>query len=253
MSLVISGPKASAFRAALQLLSENQLPEDWTPVASSSNAHVAHNEAMRAYFKEFLPRNKFESIKAWLRGSRCQRARLQSEQLAAAGFNTPACLCWGKLGNNREFLITEASTGTGVTEYLRKQLNTDKNPTGLKLKRHFLGELGATIGRLHNSGIVHGDLRTSNVLTRRDDSQFQFCFIDNERNSQHSIIPLKLVKKNLVQLNMLLPEDLTLSDRWRFFLRYCEAYPRFSKQHARQLATSSYQTAMGRLRKKGKL
>jgi len=253
MSLEIFGPQASTYKIAIQTLDQGQTPEGWSTVASSINAQVSYSASKAAYLKIFLARNKLESLKAILRGSRCYRARKNGEFLSSSGFNTPSCSCWGKLSNGREFMITQASAGTGVTQYLREQLNTDKSPQGLKHKRLFLCELGTVVGQLHLAGIVHGDLRTSNVLTEFDGERYTVYFIDNERNSHHRTIPLALIKKNLVQLNMLLPTELSKTDRWKFFLAYSAAYPRFTTAEIKQLATEIYLTAMNRLRKKGKL
>ncbi len=253
MPLEIFGPQASTYKITIEALNRGAPDEGWNTVASSVNAQVSYCPSMAAYLKVFLPRSNFESLKAMLRGSRCQRARKNGELLSSAGFNTPQCNCWGKLGNGREYMITGASAGTGVTQYIREQLNFDKSPKGLQHKRTFLLELGTVIGQLHLAGIVHGDLRTSNVLTSYDSEHHTFHFIDNERNSHHRTIPLKLIQKNLVQLNMLLPTEINRSDRWRFFTAYNAVYPRFTASETRHLANEVYLTAMGRLHKKGKL
>jgi len=253
MPFEIHGPQASIYKSAILQLRNGEITEGWKHTTSSINARVLYNSKLKIYYKEFLSRNAFEIVKAMVRGSRCYRARKQGELLTVAGFNTPTCVCWGKLASGSEFMITEASTATGVTQYIRQHLNLNKSPRGLATKRKLLRKLGQTIGKLHQYGIVHGDLRTSNILTNRCDEEFLFCLIDNERNSRHRIIPLKLVKKNLVQLNMLLPTDITRGDRWRFFSSYIGSYERFSERSAKQLAIEVYQIAMGRLSKKGKL
>lgn len=253
MPLEILGPQASTYKTAIQTLDQGSSVEGWTKVASSVNAQVYYCPSKAAYLKIFLDRNKLERLKAILRGSRCQRARKNGVLLGSAGFNTPQCNCWGKLANGQEFMITEASSGTGVTQYIRKHLNDNKSPEGLQNKRRFLTELGALIGQLHLAGIVHGDLRTSNVLAEFDGVHHCFHFIDNERNSQHRTIPLKLIKKNLIQLNMLLPTDISRGDRWRFCKAYSATYPRFTATEIRELAGEVYLAAMDRLRKKGKI
>jgi hypothetical protein len=94
---------------------------------------------------------------------------------------------------------------------------------------------------------VHGDLRTSNVLVADEEAGFKFFFIDNERNSLHRTIPIKLVKKNLVQLDMLRPGELSLSDRLRFMRHYLESYGRFQGSDARALIGAVHKRALERL------
>ena len=54
-----------------------------------------------------------------------------------------------------------------------------------------------------------------------------------------------------MQLNMLLPSDITRTDRWRFFLAWQQQMPGFSRVESRLLALESYRWAMRRLAAKG--
>ena len=110
-----------------------------------------------------------------------------------------------------------------------------------------------TIGRLHATGFIHGDLRTSNVLAHKGCDHFEFSFIDNERNTQHKPAPGKLLLKNLMQLNMHLPSELSRTDRMRFFESWHSQMRALSPLEAKLIAIKSYQWAMDRLRAKGKL
>jgi hypothetical protein len=51
-----------------------------------------------------------------------------------------------------------------------------------------------------------------------------FYFLDNERNGIFTKIPRRLIRKNLVQLNMIQSPHITRQDRLRFFQAYCETY-----------------------------
>jgi tRNA A-37 threonylcarbamoyl transferase component Bud32 len=232
------------------LLSQDQLPEGWSWVGSSATAKVAFHSENKLYYKEFLPRTPLERIKNLLRGSRATRARASDEALRGAGFNAPVNVAWDSLPRHREFLISRSVDGQGITVWLRETL---KNRTGatLGLRRQLLTELGLFIGRLHASGFIHGDLRTNNVLAVHKGQRFSFSLIDNERTRHYSPPPGKTLLRNLMQLNMLLPADLTNSDRWRFFLAWQTQNPQFSREEARLLARESYRWAMKRLRGKG--
>jgi hypothetical protein len=167
-----------------------------------------------------------------------------------AGFDVPVNLAWGPLSRRREYLISRGVGGQGITHWLRETL-ADRSGDSLALRRQLARELGVFIGRLHATGFIHGDLRTSNVLALLHEGGFAFALIDNERTVLMSPPAGKLLLKNLMQLNMLLPSDLTHTDRWRFFLSWRRQMRDLSNFEANILAKESYQWAFRRLHKKG--
>ena len=116
-----------------------------------------------------------------------------------------------------------------------------------------LRSLGSFIGRMHASGFIHGDLRTSNVLAHYRDAEFHFALIDNERNAHRNPAPGRAVMRNLMQLNMLPPTDLSNRDRMRFFCQWRREMADLSAAESKLLAVKSYEWAMRRLRAKGKV
>ena len=233
-------------------LADQRLPDGWQVVNSSAFASVAHNSALQIYYKEFLPRSPVETIKALIKGSRATRGRHNSEALLIAGFNAPKNLAWGKLPGAREYLFTRAVPGEGVSTWIKTILSRQSGNC-LQERWKFLRELGIFVGRLHATGFIHGDLRTSNVLAHRGIEHFEFSLIDNERNVQYRPAPGKLLLKNLMQLNMHTPDELSRADRWRFFRAWHSQMRYLSALEAKLIARESYQWAMKRLRAKGKV
>jgi hypothetical protein len=233
-------------------LANGELPSGWELVASSVFARVAWQPERGIFYKEFLPRGPLERLKAMLRGSRATRARENGDKLSAAGFSAPENLAWGPLPGGREYLFTRAVEGDGVTVWLRKHL-AGRSPGELLRRRRLLRDLGSFIGKLHNAGFIHGDLRPGNVLASEIEEQFRFSLIDNERNTRALPPAEKGLRKNLMQLNMLVPSDLTRSDRWRFFLAWREQMDTLADRQARALAITAYQWAMRRLSARGDL
>lgn len=233
-------------------LSQEQLPDDWERVASSVNARVAYSEQRQLYFKEFLPRSPVESLKAIVMGSRASRARKNSDALLHSGIDAPINVAWGKLPRGREYLFTRAVAGQGITTWLRKVLVVRQGPQ-LQQRRQLLHALGTFIGRVHATGFIHGDLRTSNVLANWQGEHFQFSLIDNERNQQVSPPPGKALLRNLMQLNMLIPSELSRTDRMRFFVEWRRQMRELAPLEAKLLAADAYHWAMRRLYDKGKL
>ena len=233
-------------------LAAQELPAGWRSDGSSVHARVMVNPERELYYKEFLPRGPLETLKALLRGSRATRARRHNDALLAAGFTAPANLAWGRLPGGREYLFSSAVPGRGVTWWLREEL-VERSGKALQLRRELLRALGEFIGRLHAAGFIHGDLRTSNVLASREAGLFHFALIDNERNQHKQPAPGRGMLRNLMQLNMLLPADLSNRDRMRFFRGWRSQMGELSRLEANLLAKEAYQWAMRRLSAKGKL
>lgn len=224
----IYGVQAQSLKEAAALLLEGRLPPGWNWVPCSKQAVVAcFTEGSQVYFKQFLPRNCFEGIKALLRGSRCQRARRQSELLLAKGFLSAETLCWGR-GRHYEFMMTAGIPGIGLETYLIEHGDLPPSKEAIRRKRQVLAEVGAIIGRLHKKGIVHGDLRPNNVLIEETKDGRRYFFIDNEGNRQWGKIPLRQVRRNLVHISLISPKLVSRTDYLRFFEAYEKEYPRFS-------------------------
>ena len=245
-------PASEDLSAVARDLSSGGQPAGWEIVNSSGYAHVAYNPKMNLYYKEFLSRSPLEHIKALVRGSRGTRARLNSDKLVAAGFPAPANVAWGSLPGSSEYLFTQAAEGKAVSIWLKNSVGRTTKDELLQ-KRQLLSQLGSFIGHLHARGFIHGDLRASNIMAQASGNQFGFTLIDNERTTSHRSAPGKLILKNIMQLNMLLPADITITDRWRFFNAWSNALESYNALEARVLGLEAYGWAMRRLAAKGKL
>lgn len=234
---------------ALQL-ADSRLPPGWDVVQSSAHANVACNAQQQLYYKEFLQRSPLEQLKARLRGSRATRARHNGDALLRAGIGAPVNVAWGKLPGGSEYLFSRAVAGEGITHWLRSTLTAGYGEQ-LQLRQRLLRDLGKFIGRVHATGFIHGDLRPGNVLAEWRGERFQFSLIDNERTFQFAPPPGRLLLKNLMQLNMLLPPDLSRTDRMRFFCAWREQMRELSAIEAKLLAVEAYRWAMRRLDAKG--
>ncbi len=150
-------------------------------------------------------------------------------------------------------MITEGIAGLGLAKYIYTHWQRPLPKAELRLKRSIIDALAREIGQLHKTGIVHGDLRLNNILLEISDGKPVFYLIDNERNRKYRKIPRRLVKKNLVQVNMVLPEVVTNTDRLRFFKAYNKVYARFTINRQKDLAKNVYKKTLQRLRGKSYL
>ncbi len=233
-------------------LAEDYLPDRWEPVSSSASSRVAVQRELGIFYKQFLTRSPAASLQALARGSRATRARMNSEALLLAGIDAPETILWGELPGGGEYLFTTAVPGKGINEWLR-DVFVPRTGEPLRQRRQLLHALGTFIGRVHATGIVHGDLQPCHVLAALQQEQFRFTLIDNERNVWKNPIPGRMLLRDLTQLNMLPPGVLSRTDRMRFFCAWRRQMRNLSPMEAKILAAEAYRRTLRRLRDKGQL
>jgi len=243
----IHGEQARHYEQQAKQLMGGELPAGWKWISSSLDTAVAVSFTKPiVYYKEFLPRDNFEKIKALLRGNRCERARKQAGILLAAGLPTPEILCWGR-GRENAFLITKDFAGIGFFQYVKTYFLPPLSLEQIREKHLLLAKAGALIGTMHSKGIVHGDLRQNNLLVKKEGENFHFSIIDNESNRKWPHIPLSQIVKNLVQFAIFSDNLLTRSDLMRLFYAYSTNYPRFSGRNKRKLLQTVYARSRARI------
>jgi serine/threonine protein kinase len=208
------------------------VPPDSSKIASSHAADCWIVPAGNiSVFVKFFHFRHFTDRFHIVRKTRARRAWEGSILLEKSGFHTPELIAQVDVIKNlqiqKNFLITEYITPSlRVTEHIKTLAKKEPSSEDLTRKRNFLTALGRLIGRLHNAGIYHGDLRSGNILMKHPDNAPLFYFIDNERNRYFSKgIPSRLREKNLTQINMIVTPQLTFSDRLRFFEAYIAENP----------------------------
>lgn len=147
-------------------------------------------------------------------------------------------------------MISEGVNALGLGDYIGKHWQRPLSRAEISTKRRFIRKFGKMIGELHKNGISHGDLRVNNILVQESTDDVIFYFVDNERNTLFRKIPRRLIKKNLVQINMMQSPHISRQDRLRFFQAYCEAYGGLSPAEKLALIQEVQQRTVERLVKK---
>jgi tRNA A-37 threonylcarbamoyl transferase component Bud32 len=147
-------------------------------------------------------------------------------------------------------MISEGVDALGLGDYIGKYWQRPLLGGEISAKRRFIKKFGKIIGELHKNGICHGDLRVNNILVKRSKDDVIFYFVDNERNTLFKKIPRRLIRKNLVQINMFQSPHITPQDRQRFFQAYCESYGGFNPLDKAVLIERVQQRTVERLAKK---
>ena len=199
------------------------------PSSESARVHkftVNFNGVERGvYFKQYLSKSVWKFVKRLVRASRAKRAFEATKMLAENGFDVPAIIAMGEcnsvFSDRLDFLATLEVEKTKPIYQTISESRQSLSQQQLRHRRGLIRAFGQTIGRMHASGIFHGDLRLGNVLARQEETGWRFFFLDNERTRKFSRLPCRLRVKNLVQVNMAPPGLFTNTDRMRFFKEYC--------------------------------
>jgi len=231
----------------------------FSPVNSASTSRVHRcrisfgGTCLDLYLKQHLHRNLRDYFKHLIRPSRAMREFKASQMLAENGFDTPAMIAVGRIGagllENRNFLITaRLDSARALYVWLQQRVPSDIRDT-LQMRRSLIRQLGETIGRMHASGICHGDLRPGNVFAEEESGRWRFFFLDNERTRKFLYLPRSLVVKNLVQIGMLPEYGVTRTDRLRFLKGYLAADRRFAARY-KSFAAEVFARTAARLKAK---
>jgi len=180
------------------------------------------------YLKKYLCRSTLDFVKHLFRPSRAKRAFNATLMLQKNGFDAPAVIglfehCTGPFCTNNLLLTEEVENSKSMPQLLTDICQSSGGDTFVR-KRALIEAFGRTIGQMHAKGIFHGDLRLGNVLVVREEQQWRFFFIDNERTKKFYHLPDRLRLKNLVQINMFRC-GITNTDRLRFFKTYLKDNP----------------------------
>ncbi len=193
----------------------------------------------KVYVKYELPRSFIDTCKYLWRRTRSRKAMAASLMLRRQGFNAPEPWVLLEKGfgpfRTKNGLATEAvENSLAMGRKIECEAAPD-TPSGLRLRRRMIREFARLVARLHNRGILHGDLGLSNVLVREAGEKMEIWLIDNERTRQYpKEPPSRLVIKNLIQINMF-RNTVSDAERMRFLVVYGQQR-NLAKEEIRRLA-----------------
>lgn len=195
-------------------------------VSASRTAIVSRGARPEAsgtyYFKRIRARSWLDTLKHFARPLPALRACRAARLLTNAGLATPEIMAVieYRVGGLplASGIITQAAENAEPLDRLLSEGHFDAYPR--EIRRRLLRKIGATVGQLHQAGLVHGDLRLGNVLCRMNAEYdtMELVFIDNERTRPCRRCHERA--RNLVQLNMLPPAVLPVRDRLRCWRAY---------------------------------
>jgi hypothetical protein len=161
-------------RAALDKIHEFFLRPGTASIRDSRSTHAAIVPwdigigPETAFLKEARSRGAIYSIRHAIGENRVMRGFRAGIYLHSSGFPTPepiaALVEKGLKGFVRAFYLAEAVTGAPT---LAKFMGPDFQEMERNSKNAFIEALGSTLGRMHELGIEHRDLKSQNLLVKR--------------------------------------------------------------------------------------
>lgn len=143
------------------------LPDDIVRRGAEAEIHKTVFMGRPAIQKKRVPKQyRIPQVDCAIRGARTREEAKLLSAARRAGIDVPA------------LLDVEIASGTITMEFVPgwrvKDLIEDGSTSSAK-RRAACAKIGVEIAKLHNAGIIHGDLTTSNMIVRPDGN---LCFID---------------------------------------------------------------------------
>jgi tRNA A-37 threonylcarbamoyl transferase component Bud32 len=138
--------------------------------------------------------------------------------------------------------------GLGLDRYASKNFLPPLEFQGLKRKRELIFQMANTLAKLHVKGILHRDLKASNVLVKEYDDSLGIVLLDLDVVRFRGSISRRHIALNLAQIDASLPSCVTKWDRLRFLSKYWDK--RGNREGLRALAREATRLSILRRRRR---
>jgi hypothetical protein len=115
-----------------------------------------------------------------------------------------------------EWCVCAGEEGVPADKWLRGAPSPDE-------RRQALQAAAQTLGSMHAAGLVHPDLRLSNLLVCGRDEGLRVLLVDLHRVRREPLIPRRAIRRNLGRLMWETQREVSRADRLRFLLAYLRA------------------------------
>lgn len=162
------------------------------------------------YLKEYLFQNWRKHFRGLRRGNHLANI---AQRLNNAGFHAPQVVCYARR-KSRVFVVSESANAVCSVRDIYD------DPAGWEVEdiHGFRRAFGREVGRLHQAGFSHGDMRWGNILVRLANKRLvEFVYIDNDRTRKFRRIPFRRRVINLVQVRLETIDHGNPSDEWLDF------------------------------------
>jgi serine/threonine protein kinase len=118
-------------------------------------------------------------------------------------------------------VVTEAvENALGLDRFAAMRFSPPLTREALAGKRRLIEQMASALARLHKKGVLHRDLKASNVLIQAQGEGVRIVFLDLDAVRFKSRVSQKEVVLNLAQLDASMASTVSRSDRARFLVKY---------------------------------
>lgn len=154
------------------------------------------------YVKRYNPKGRFFGLKYLLRQSRARRVWSLSRKLQERNFPTPEVLGFVE---QRRFGFLQAAylvtRGLARAESLDAYIEKHVAKWDMEKKNRFTRQVAALVRAAHDQGLVHGDLKATNILVMSDGAEEQLRLIDLDAARLHKRPDLMACCRDMARLN----------------------------------------------------
>ena len=172
-------------------------------------------------------------LKSLFAKTRARKSWIAGNALLVRGISTPLpqALVERKIGPFvvESFLITQWLSGAReLNDYITHLEQKSLSPA---VKHAFITSLAETVRSLHERGVYHADLKSTNILVQEQtDSAWCFSFIDLDRVACKDALSFYERANNLAQINASVARLVTVKERLKFFSIYAKGTELFRER-----------------------
>lgn len=194
---------------------------EWTLISQGAEARVWKLQAKTASGNDFVVcKERFSKayrhpdLDAQLTKSRCRsEAKILEKCVKKTKIRVPKVI-----RVSPPSLFLEYLDGSSVKAYLQDKAKIDREesiegqPSNKLFETELAYKMGELVGRLHNVGIVHGDLTTSNMMMVEDSSSIELALIDfglskSTSGMEEQAVDLYVLERALISTHPDLPDN----------------------------------------------
>jgi len=194
--------------------------------SSVITTHTQHTGSPAAIcVKQYPYRGIRYGLKSLFTRSRARNSWVAGNALLLRGISTPLplALVERKLGPlvTESFLVSEWLTGAReLNDYIS---SLEQQAAAPAVKHAFITSLAATLRDLHEKGVYHADLKSTNILVQETGaSTWRFSFVDLDRVAFRDSLSFYERANNLAQINASVSRLVSAKERLKFFFFYAK-------------------------------
>jgi len=196
VSLQLSANALESLQGPDLLLQESQLDKD----SKSTTAGMVELDGNKYFLKRYNNKNFKRKLKNSVRQTRPFKVLTTSQELSAAGILTPEV--YAALNYRRGLLLESSYLLSAFLDSARTAGQVIERFVGEEKLEVFADKICQVMVKMHDAGIMHGDVKTSNIIVKpNDDNSYDLGLLDLDSSRCYpEALPEKRRSRDLARL-----------------------------------------------------